>query len=94
MHFQFLFPLDVWGSQVFAVPFFMWKYEYKILHSLRRRKQPKQVDDLEEVELIVLKRSWCEVILIAEELQLSTWMRKRRFGGLWRWLVYVIAVLG
>lgn len=35
-------------------------------------KKPKQVDNLEETELIVLKRSCYELILMAEELELST----------------------
>lgn len=35
-------------------------------------KKPKQVDDLEEIELIMLKRSCHELILMAEELELST----------------------
>lgn len=40
------------------------------MHSLRRRKQPTQGDDLETVEIIVLKRGWQALILIAEDLVL------------------------
>jgi len=59
------------------------------LCSLRRKKKPKQVDDVEKVELTVLKRSWPELILITEELRLSSWIHEYYFGSLWRWLVCV-----